>query len=93
MKKMLLAAAIWLSLALSPVFAQGQSSCDSTEDLETFLREQYQEYVVAFGSMQNGMMMKTYANMRTGTWSILVVNGPVSCVVAVGQSYRAEEAY
>lgn len=80
----------WLTLSLamaSPAFAQPQ--CAPYEAVAVGLYRNYGEELASRG-LSAGMILETWANVETGTWTIIAV-GPdlVACLVTSGDGFEA----
>lgn len=94
MKLRSIAALIGLSFAATcaaplPAFAQG-NNCAPREVVIARLAEKYGEARQSIGMGQQGMVMETFANHSTGSWTITVtLPTGMTCLMASGQSYEA----
>lgn len=89
MKKLLLAAALTVSLAV-PSFAQGNRQCGTHSKVVEVLAEKYGETLQsrALFSGVPATMMEVYANLESGTFTILQTNANgFSCMVGTGKEY------
>ncbi len=83
-----------LILALAFVFfgatASAQVPCTQRADLVTWLAAKYKETPVALGVNREGGLVEVLSSDKGDTWTIIVTS-PVglSCVVAVGEGWRA----
>lgn len=86
----LLAALVALVLAAaSPAHAQ-QGQCGTREAVEQVLAGKYGETRQSWGVAANNMLMITWANPGTGSWTITVLSPQgMMCLVASGQDFTA----
>lgn len=82
---------ILLSLALvAPVHAQTPTTCARHADVIIHLSSNFGEVPVIEGTSNNGRQMMTFANIETGTWTMVIrVNETVSCLLATGTKFKA----
>lgn len=70
----------------APVTAQ---SCAPRPAVVERLSESYGESQQAFGIDGGGQVVETFANLETGSWSVIVTRpGGLSCLVASGQAFE-----
>lgn len=88
----LLIAALAVSIAL-PAFAQGQN-CGPRESVHERLKEGFGESIQSIGLLQNNGVMEIWANVDTGTWTVVVTapDASISCLVASGQGFSRIDA-
>lgn len=84
--KKVLAAALAVSLAV-PALAQGRN-CGPRSIFVENLAEKYQETRQSIGLAANNTVLEVFANLETGTWTILITsaNG-VTCAAASGGEF------
>ena len=82
MTKLILAAAAVSFLAF-PAFAQ---ECAPAADAERFLRDTHGEEIVSYGLIPSGALMQLWASPN-GSWTIIITDGNISCVVVHGSDY------
>jgi len=73
----------------TPVNAQG--TCGPTDDVYNNLTQKFGEHRQSQGLSVNGIIVETWGNSETGTWTILTttVNG-TTCLLASGEWFRLE---
>lgn len=72
----------------SPVFAQESAPCAPRESIVTQLESKYGETRRGAGLQNRGAVTEVFANLETGTWTILVTRPDgVSCAVAAGEAW------
>ena len=84
---MILRMAALAALLATPAVAQ--SNCAATADAERQLRDRHGEIIVAYGMMSSGGLLQIWANPNTGTWTAIVTDGTISCLVADGTDFAA----
>ena len=68
--------------------ARAQSNCAGAADMFAYLSEQYGESPVTLGLI-NGNSVQTWANVETGTWTVIVVQpGGMACPIASGNDFE-----
>lgn len=79
-------AAILAACVATPAVAQ---QCGPTEALSAFLGREYDEWPVARGLSQSGdAIVQIWANLETGTWTLVVVRPDgMSCMALTGQAF------
>lgn len=92
MKKSLfsLAAALVMTIAVTPAYAQQNRNCAPRKIVVAKLAEGYGETRQSMGLGGQGAVVETFASSDTGTWTITVTmpNG-MTCMIASGQSFEA----
>lgn len=78
--KTLILSAMLLSL-LSP--AAAQSPCGPPNEIMAYLQEKYGEQPVMTGEINEKVGLLVTAS-KTGTWTIIVVQGGIACIKASG---------
>jgi hypothetical protein len=64
-------------------------SCMPTEELASFLREQFEEMPTARGVSDDGLLVTMFAAKAAGTWTIAMTDpSGVSCIVAAGTGFE-----
>ena len=82
--------AIVLVLMASPAHSQG-GLCGKREQVVAQLQSAHGEVRMSVGLQRNARIMETYANIETGTWTIIASTpAGVSCLIAAGQSFQSE---
>ena len=78
-------------IALYGAPADAQRTCARHDDQTAQLAEKYGETRIGFGVSGPTAIIEVWANVETGTWSILVVypNG-VSCLKAAGDGWETD---
>lgn len=85
MRKILLAL---LAVPLVSSAAHAQAVCKDRGEIIKILASKYNEHQRAYGIQQNGSVMEIYANLETGSWTVLITMPAQSCVVASGQAWE-----
>ena len=76
------------ALALIATQSLAQSQCGPSDTVAETLRGQFGEMPLSEGVMANGLLMTTWANPDTGTWTITINSGGgVECLVASGDGF------
>ena len=75
--------------ALLATPAVAQSNCVATADADRQLSDRHGEGVVVYGMMRSGGLLQIWANPDTGTWTAVVTDGTISCLVADGTDFGA----
>jgi hypothetical protein len=71
-----------------PVSAQS-ANCNSHQAVAERLFEGYGEYPVSVAIGAGGVLVETWANLETGSWSITVTEpGGLTCLVASGELFQ-----
>jgi hypothetical protein len=85
----ILVIALILGLATAATAQQPSVFCDLRPNIVQILEEKYEEYQIGMGLSSPVHMTEVWANLTTGTWTILVTqpNG-ASCVVATGEGWQ-----
>lgn len=87
--KQVIAAALAVFMA-SPVM--GQEQCGVRTELTAWLSEEYGETMQSAGIMPSGSVFETWANVETGTFTVLLTEGATSCMVIAGNGFaRVDE--
>ena len=90
-RTLLTAAVLGLNACVAPVMAQAQQNrnCAPRDAVIERLAGVYGEARQSIGLGEQGMVIETFANADTGTWTITVTtpNG-LTCLVASGQSWE-----
>jgi len=73
--------------ALLAAPAAAQTNCLATAEADRQLSDRHGEGVVAYGMMRSGGLLQIWANPNTGTWSAVVTDGNISCLVADGTDF------
>lgn len=84
------------ALALLTVFAAwpllAQGNCGGYADAAAALSSRWGEAPVGGGLDAQGNLVQVWANLDTGTWSVLVLTpGGPACLVASGDNWQAME--
>lgn len=71
--------------------ASAQTNCGPHDAVVSRLAEGYGEARVSIALGANGVVVETFANLETGTWTIVVTapGGP-SCLVAAGEAFHLD---
>jgi hypothetical protein len=86
----ILVVALALFLSLIPAFAQEQQ-CGPRSQVINHLNENYGEVPINVGVVNEAVVMETYANLETGTWTILASRTDgLTCFIASGQSFTQD---
>ena len=89
MKYLTMSAALLVAscLAGQPVHAQGRV-CAKRDKIVAELNKSHGETQQSMGLQQNNGVIETFANLETGSWTILVsLPTGVSCLVAAGEAF------
>jgi len=88
MKEFLFLAIGFALLAATGAQAQGRN-CATREKVVTRLADGYGESRQAIGLGANNQVVETFANLESGTWTVLVTmpNG-LTCLVASGKAFE-----
>tara|TARA_R110002110_G_scaffold37601_2_gene124019 strand:- start:1162 stop:1446 length:285 start_codon:yes stop_codon:yes gene_type:complete len=86
MKRILMIAALSAAL-ISPAFAQQALICAPPAKWKTDLKAKYGEVPVIAG-MGGARPFLIFANLETGTWSMLGFKPGVACLVGAGTSFE-----
>ena len=81
--KQVIAAALVAFMA-SPVV--GQEQCGPRANLTAWLTENYSETMQSIGITQRGFI-ETWANVETGSFTVILTQGDMSCMVIAGQGF------
>lgn len=81
--KQIIAAAL---VALMAIPASGQEQCGERAAVTIWLAEEYGESLQTIGISQAGFV-ETWANIATGSFTIILTQGDVSCMVAAGGGF------
>lgn len=86
---MIRAAVLAMGLALScPIVATAQVNCDTHARILIHLAEYYGETRQMEATGESGVLVETWANVVTGTWTITVTRqGGETCIVASGEDF------
>ena len=77
-----------LAVSLSVSAASAQQNCAPREQVVEMLTEQYGESVQSMG-INNGVVIEMWANVETGTWTILMTRPDgISCAPADGNGFE-----
>lgn len=72
--------------------AWGQEQCGVRTELTAWLSETYGETMQSVGIMPSGSIFEAWANIDTGTFTVLLTQGETSCMVIAGQGFaRVDE--
>lgn len=78
--------AILAALAASPAYSQ--ANCGGTADAYAVLSERFNEERIWMGQTDTpGAMAELWGNLESGTWSLLISGGGVTCLVSQGTGY------
>ena len=80
------------ALAAAPLqTAQAQGGlCGKRDQVISQLKSVHGEIRMSVGLQQNARVMETYANVETGSWTIIVSSPTgVACLVAAGEAFQA----
>lgn len=71
--------------------AAGPALCATYEAHAGFLASRYGEFPVFTGRMDDGLVVRIFANGRSGSWTMLVVRADgLACVQAAGEAGERE---
>lgn len=88
MKSLILAAV--LACMTVPAIAQQGPRCGPRDTAVKHLAKKYGEHVVIRGTSGPSAVTEIYANVESGTFTVLVTNVQgISCLVAAGENYEA----
>ena len=77
------------ALILTASAANAQSNCGPHVDVVARLAEQYGEALVAHGLINDQFIMQTFANLETGSWTIVAVGVTgQTCLIAAGTMFE-----
>jgi len=80
------ALAFIIAMMAAPVSAQ--QSCGPLEALAGVVAK-YKEQLITSAPIQEGVMLVTYANLNTGTWTTAIVSVEgTACVFASGRGFK-----
>ena len=85
MKRLFMVAA---ALAFSATASLAQENCGPAATMEEHFLENFGERKVYSLLTPEGAQIVLLANDQTQTWTIVVVNGPVGCIVAAGMGVQ-----
>lgn len=86
MKSLMLAAVVAMTAASA--FAQTRQ-CVERETATTYLAEKYGESVQGIGMMPGGLVMEIWANVETGTWTVVSTQADgMTCLIASGDAFE-----
>ena len=90
---LLLAAALSGSVVAQENSQTIQVNCEETAAIFSILRGDYKEEPLVAGRVINagGYVMSVWSNKDSGSWTLLVSNGPKTCIIAAGMSIRIME--
>lgn len=80
----------WTAIACTAVTAWGQTQCGPYAAVVEGLAQNYGESRQAWGLSGDGQIMTIFANIDTGTWTLVAVRGMEACLVASGGNYGAD---
>lgn len=87
------AAALFVLLTPSAYAEPGSPICAERTSLISQLETRHGEVRRSVGLQQNSGVIETYANAETGSWTIIItLPTGLSCLVAVGENWREEDA-
>lgn len=73
--------------------AWGQEQCGVRTELTAWLGDEYGETMQSAGIMPSGSVFETWANVETGTFTVLLTEGATACMVIAGNGFaRVDEA-
>lgn len=76
-----------LALTASPAVAQ--QTCFGYADILANLAERHGEELASSGTTPDGLLVQTFGNQETGSWTILVVRPDgLACVFAIGGGFK-----
>ena len=82
--------AIGLVITAVPAHSQG-GLCGKRSAVVAQLESTHGERRVSLGIQQGKRVVETFANIETGTWTIITSTpAGVSCLIAAGQSFQLE---
>lgn len=81
--RQIIAAALAVCIAIP---AWGQEQCGERAAVTTWLAEEYGESLQTIGISQSGFL-ETWANIATGSFTIILTQGGVACMVAAGGGF------
>lgn len=85
MKHMITAMVATLALTATPVVAA--PNCASAADVASILSQKYGESIAMSGVSTRGGLMQIWGNDDTGSWTVTISNGEITCVVAHGDGF------
>ena len=77
--------------ALAVLFAfpaNAAPNCAQINDVHDILKGRYQEELIAEGYNEHGELIQWWGNSSTGSWTAIVSNGPMACIVAQGDKFK-----
>lgn len=89
-----------VALVLLPAAAGAQRApapappiCGPLATITANLQREFGETLAAAGAEDKGALMQTFANERTGSWTIaMTLPGGPTCIVAMGEGYTRDPA-
>jgi len=77
--------------ALAVLFASqasAQTNCAQINDVHDILKGRYHEELIAEGYDDRGQLVQWWGNPATGSWTAIISNGPMACIVAQGDKFK-----
>lgn len=86
------ALALVSALCAAPTAARSEGAyCGPRDRIVAVLHAKHGETRRALGLQRNAQVMETYANIETGSWTIIVaMPSGQACLVATGEAFQAE---
>ncbi len=85
---MIKAAAVWAMTMAGTELAAEDTRCGSYQQVVAYLAENWGEIPIATSLDQTAQAFVFFANLQTGTWTIVVTNlNDVSCMVIDGNDF------
>ena len=90
----MLRGAVITALLATPASAQATRTCFPREAVTLRLAEAYGETLQSIGLGNGGAVVETFANLKTGTWTITVTTTEgITCLIGSGNAFeRVSEA-
>jgi len=81
--------AILTALAVLFAFpANAAPNCAPIDEVHDILRDMYHEDLIAEGYNANGELVQWWGNPASGSWTAILTNGPIGCIVAQGDRFK-----